>query len=427
MQIDSPQLLPHQPHPIFHHFYIALLRKLNEYDILNKRIEGGDILRKFLIILAVLLYQICMSSGIVTDKKQETNVGNPSENSYTAHQAKSRVPWDMIIQDGKLYIGGGDYGQNTGPVDVYSMDLETKQWTISGTLNDEAIGKFVRIGDQVYAPGFDAKGAQNTGNYYLLEESQWTAFNNIPGAAHNFDITEHDGSRMFAIGTWGCNVSPVQATKDDGQTYWGVPFYKDGVNIVEEAGFDFMRVYDFFTTENGLYCLFVSVIEGKTQPYEFYRYDNGSFHFVATNTDTNIPIKTFKQVPIGAKVTYEDSSYIAAYYLSRTTDFLTAEVITLPKNEIVTDLLVDEDQLYVLCAEPKGETCDVRVYAYVYNSFFYPLLSFESQNLPISFEKNGTDFYIGLGIQGYDSHISGTITNVTIPALTLKLIKDCNE
>lgn len=384
-------------------------------------------LRRFLIILAVLLYQIGMSSGIVTDKKQQTNVGNPAENSYTDRQARSRVPWDMIIEDGKLYIGGGDYSKNTGPVDVYCMDLETKQWSISGTLNDEAIGKFVRIEDRVYAPGFDAKGSTSAGNYYLLQDDRWNAFSDIPGAAHNFDITEYDAIRMFAIGTWTGNVSPVQATADGGASYYGIPFFKDGVNITEENNFDFMRVYEFFTTENGLYCLFVSVIEGKAHPYEFYRYDNGGFYYVSTVTDTNIKIKSFKQEPIASEVNYQNQSYIAAYYLSRTIDFITTEALPLPRNEIVTDLLTDEDQLYVLCAEPKGETCDVRVYAYVYNSFFYPILSFESQNLPISFVKNGADFYIGLGLQGYNDHMSGTVTAVTVPELTLELIKECNK
>lgn len=384
-------------------------------------------LRKFLMILVIILYQLGICSGIVTDNKQETNVGNPSEDSYTDTQARSRVPWDMIIEDGKLYIGGGDYSKNTGPVDVYCMDLETNQWSVSGTLNDEAIGKFVRIGDQVYAPGFDAKGAPSTGNYHLLQDGQWETFSDIPGAAHNFDIIEYNGIRMFAIGTWSGNVSPVQATEDNGQTYFGIPFFKDGINITEENDFDFMRVYEFFTTENGLYCLFTSTIESQTQPCEFYQYDNDGFYYVSTNIDSNMRIKAFKQEPIASEVTYQNRSYIAAYYLSRTTDFLTVETITLPRNEIVADLLIDDDQLYVLCAETKDETFDVRVYAYVSNSFFYPLLSFEAGNIPISFAKNGNDFYIGLGIQGNNDDVSGTVTKVTVPDLTLRLIKDCNK
>lgn len=384
-------------------------------------------LRRFLIILVIILYQISMSSGIVTDKRKETSVGNPSENSYSVHQTRSKIPWDMIIEGSKLYIGGGDYNKNTGPVDVYCMDLETKQWSVSGTLNDEAIGKFVKIEDRVYAPGFDAKGSPETGNYHLLHNDQWITFNEIPGAAHNFDIIEHGSVRMFAIGTWTGDVSPVQATEDGGQTYYGVPFYKNGIDIIEENDFDFTRVYEFFVTENGLYCLFVSIIEGQIQPYEFYRYDNSSFNFVATAIDSNIHIKALKQEPIASEVTYQNQSYIAAYYLSRTADFLTSEALPLPRNEIVTDLIVDKQQLYVLCAEPAGEACNVRIYTYVYNSFFYPILSFESQNLPISFVKNDNDFYIGLGIQGYNDDITGTIISVTVPEFTLELIKDCNK
>lgn len=382
-------------------------------------------MRKLLAIIAVILYHMAMNSGLTSDSKRTTSRGNPSEESYTVKQATSRVPWDMIIEDGKLYLGGGDYNDNTGPVDIHTLDLTTNEWSVSGTLNDEAIGKFVRIGDRIFAPGFDSKGANSTGNFYWLESGQWQENNTLPGAAHNYDIIEHDGKLMFAIGTWTGANAPVQATEDNGLTFYGVPFYKDGINIIEENCFDFMRVYDFFVTENGLYCIFTSATDGKSQYYEFFRYDNGAFYFESTHKDAGIRIKTIKQEPISSEVTFRGQCYLAAYYLSRTTDFKTFEELPLPKNEIAVDLLVEDDQLYILCAQTKEKTCDVRVYAYVYNSFFYPLLSFESENLPISFVKNGNDFYIGLGKQGYDDYATGSVISVSVPALTMTLIKDC--
>ena len=384
-------------------------------------------MRKLIAIIIVLLYQLSISSGLTSDTKQEVSVGKPAAESYTVKQTTSKIPWDMIIVDNKLYVGSGDYNKNTGPVDVHCMDLNTKEWTVSGTLNDEAIGKFVTIGTRTYAPGFDAKGAQSSGNYHILENGQWRSYDNIPGAAHNYDIVEYDGKLLFAIGTWNSAHTPVQASTDDGLTFQDVPFYKNDVNIFEAESFDYTRVYEFFKTDNGLYCLFLSVTGGKPEYYEIYRYESGGFYFVTTHKDVNFKIKSLKQEPIASEVTYNNMAYIASCYFYRTTDFKTMEEIILPKGEIAIDLLVDDGQLYVLSADMKEDRCDVRIYAYVYNSFLYPVLSFESQNLPMSFSKHNNDFYIGIGEKGFNPELIGTIQTVTAPALTLELIKDCTN
>ena len=382
-------------------------------------------MRRILAIIAVILYHLAMSRGFTSDKKETTNIGKPADQSYSPKQVISRTPWDMIVDNGKLYIGGGDYNDNTGPVDVYCMDLETKEWSVSGTLNDEAIGKFVRINDIVYAPGFDSKGSNSFGNFYWLEDGQWQENRSIPGAAHNYDIVTYDNKLMFAIGTWTGGTSPVKASEDHGQSFYDIPFYKDNINILESTEIHFMRVYEFFVNDNGLYCIFISSTDSSTQYYEFYKYENEAFHFVSTHKDANIRIKAIKQEPIAAELFYEGKSYIAAHSLSRTSDFITSEELILPKNEIAIDLLIDDDILFVLCAELKEDHCYTRVYAYVYNSFFYPLLSFESENIPISFAKNNNNFYIGVGQKGFDTEIIGSVLTVTVPELTLHLLKDC--
>lgn len=369
-------------------------------------------MRKLLSIILVLLYQLGISTGLTSDHTEPSNNGVPSAESYTEKQAKSKVPWDMIIQDGHLYIGGGDYNDNTGPVDIHYMDLSNGQWSISGTLNEEAIGKFIRIDDRIYAPGFDAKGAKSTGNFYWLENGQWHENTSIPNAAHNYDIIKYDNKLLFATGTWNGNHSPVQASDDHGITFYDIPFYKDNINIIEEYNFDYTRVYDFFVSENGLFCIFIPVVSGKSTGYEFYQYIDHAFHFVSAQSDTDIQIIPLKQEPISSEITFEGYTYIAAYHLSRTKDFKTTEKITLPRNEIAIDLLIDNNNLYVLCAETENTSCSVRIYRYIYNSFFYPVASFESENLPISFAKYENRFYIGLGKQGFNDEAIGTIITV---------------
>ncbi len=384
-------------------------------------------MRRFLMVILTILYQIGIGAGFVSDEIPSADIGTPAEESYTEDQKTSLVPWDMIIVNNKLYLGGGDYGANTGPVDVWCMDLETHEWEISGTLNDEAIGKFITIGDRVYAPGFDSrKGTWEYGNYHWLENETWQTNSALPDAVHNFDIIQYGDSLFFAIGTGNGTNSPVKESIDDGQTFRDVPFIKDEQSLLENNQYDYTRVYDFFVTDSGLYCMLLAVTDRSASSYDFYQYKDGAFLFVSDHAQIGLNIKVLKQEPISSKVTYKGSCYIAAGYLSRTSDFLSAEQLVLPNNELALDLLVDNDRLYVLSAEVKDTICIVRIYVYVYNSFFYPVAAFESENLPASFAKADNTFYVGLNRQGCNKDITGSIHEIHVPELTMQLIEACN-
>ena len=384
-------------------------------------------MRRLIAIALTILYQIGISAGFVSDSVPTENMGIPSEDAYTQAQITSRVPWDMVISDDKLYLGGGDYGANTGPVDIWCMDLSTKEWSVSGSLNDEAIGKFITVGERVYAPGFDAKNSTwEYGNYHWLEKGVWNTNPLLPDAVHNFDIIQYEDQLFFAIGTGNAATSPVKKSSDDGATFSDVSFIKNGTSLFDNSQFDFTRVYDFFLTDQGLYCMLLAVTDGVAPSYDFYHYSDDAFHFISTHSQIKLNIKSMKQEPISSKVTYKGSCYIAAWYLSRTSDFQTVEQIVLPRNEVAIDLLVDHDRLYVLSAELKDEYCTVRIYAYIYNSFFYPVASFDASNLPASFVKYNNTFYIGLNKRGYDKDIAGSIHQVTVPELTIQLLEDCS-
>lgn len=383
-------------------------------------------MRKLAAIILVILTQLGLYCGISANTSEEQDLGIPSSESYTIEEAVSRVPWDMIIVNNKLYLGGGDFGDNTGPVDVWCCDLTTKEWYISGTLNDEAIGKFITINDRVYAPGFDAKSYNwSLGNYHWLENDQWYTNNTLPDAVHNFDVTEFDGKLFFALGTGNNTVSPVKYTTDSGQTYIDVPFYKDGNNIITDNCFDYSRVYDFFIIDEQLYCMFLAVHNNSANTYDFYKYKDEAFYYISSHDQVGLKIKQLKQEPIASKITYKGQCYIAAGYLNRTTDFESSEQLLPPQGEFAVDLLVDDDILYLLCFTHNGENYITRIYTYVYNSFFFPIVSFDSANFPTSFAKNGNTFYVGANFQGDDPSFAGSIYEVTIQDLTMQLIKDC--
>lgn len=376
-------------------------------------------MRRLILIILAILYELGLCAGITSDQQPSEYIGTPSTESYTEKQTLSRTPWDMVLIDDKIYLGGGDYTGNTGPVDIWCYDISTKQWTISGTLNDEAIGKFITIGDRVYAPGFDSKGGTwDYGNYHWMENGQWHTNETLPDAVHNFDITQYDGKLFFALGTDTQEDSPVKISIDDGLTFQDVQFYKADVNILSSDEFDYSRVYDFFTIDDALYCMLLTVKDGAAQTYDFYKYQNDAFYYISNNKDIGLNIKAIKQEPISSKVQYKDRYYIAAGYLSRTKDFTSSEWLVLPQGELAIDLLVDDDRLYILSGNTDGEKYTVRIYSYIYNSFFFPIASFESQSIPVSFVKNGNAFYVGLSNHGNDETAAGSIYEVHVSDLT---------
>ena len=383
-------------------------------------------MRRFLAIMLTILYQMGIGMSIVSDQAPSENIGAPSSDSYTQQQLVSRNPWDMVIIDNKLYLGGGDFGDNTGPVDIYCYDLNTEQWSVSGTLNDEAIGKFVAVGEQIYAPGFDSKaGTWDFGNFHWLEDGKWHTNSTLPDAVHNFDVAEFNGKLFFAIGTANAKTSPVKVSSDEGETFQDVSFYKNGINVFDDPKWGFTRVYDFFVIDDAFYCMFISITDGKADTYDFYKYENDAFQYISNNEDINFAAIQLKQVPIAAKATYKGQCYIASGYLNRTTDFTSCQWIELPYGELALDLLIDNDVLYVLSGIKNEDGYSMRIYAYVYNSFFFPVTSFECNNMPLSFVKHGNTFYIGLSHWGTDEDLSGTVYKIEVPQTKLDLINDC--
>lgn len=46
---------------------------------------------------------------------------------------RARCAYDMILWDGCLHIGAGDYTNNAGPIGMWSYDPATEQWSLNGT------------------------------------------------------------------------------------------------------------------------------------------------------------------------------------------------------------------------------------------------------------------------------------------------------
>lgn len=107
---------------------------------------------------------------------------------------------DMAVKGGRLYLGYGDYGANTGPIDIATVDLTTGATGVQGTAPTEAIHAYRTFGGNLIAPWTDPKGCGTctpvNGGYTTDTGVDVHTFQ----AEHLYDYTELGTSR-FLVGS----------------------------------------------------------------------------------------------------------------------------------------------------------------------------------------------------------------------------------
>ena len=90
-------------------------------------------------------------------------VGNPNRISYpkndTLHSF-ARSVWDLHNFSGRIYVGGGDWINNQGPVSVWSFAGDNSrskyQFQKEVTVDDESVDRFRTCAGRLFVPGIDA-------------------------------------------------------------------------------------------------------------------------------------------------------------------------------------------------------------------------------------------------------------------------------
>ena len=316
-------------------------------------------------------------------------LGSPVMSSYSQEENLARTVWDMAEYKGVLYLGAGDYDRNTGPTAIWAYDLRTQQWSLSGTVPDEAVSRFCYVDGKLLAPGTDPVGNNwEYGDYHTLKGQSWETFDKLPGAVHNFDIAEFRGEKFFAIGTGDGEASPVLRGDDHAQ----VPFLKDGATVLGDT-YDFTRVYDLFSLDDRLFCLFTGYKGEEKGVREFYEYVDGAFVFRSAAT---IPLGGAKQIPLAGKAEHDGTWYLANGDVHTTTDFVAFTKLELPEGSIVTDVRAYDSGVFALAntKRPDG-TYDVTIWRI--DGTPKPLADYHADSPAMSFQRWGLHFYVGFG------------------------------
>ena len=352
-------------------------------------------MKKFLITsLCIICIAAVLGVGALALSSREItlieDLGVPYLEIYGEDRLSSRLAEDLTVHGGRLYVGGGDYDKNTGPVYVLSYDLENGGWECSDEpIDDEQIKRFEIINGELVILGTDPKEDWSLGNYYVLRDGTWETVREIPNGVHCYDYEKFNGAGFFGLGV-DPGHSPI--VRCIGDYYTPVELFREGYAI-DTSLLSTVRVYNLFTYQNELYAFFTfdrTSDDGVKAHYmDLYKYNGSTFEFVAgTLLSEDMP-----------EVATSDS---AAYFilndnLLTTENIINFSAIGLTQGAVVTDLIDDDGIVYVLAWRETGEN-DREIMIFEHGEEgFTKKISFFSDSVAGSFCKDGNSFYISLG------------------------------
>lgn len=111
-----------------------------------------------------------------------------------------RIIAELHAYDGRIYAGYGDYGENTGPVVIASLDPDTLEWTVHHTLLSEAIYQYRTLGGKLYVPSVDPRGSFSD-DFATDATGTWVSHNKVVSATHAFDMARTPNGDLWIAGS----------------------------------------------------------------------------------------------------------------------------------------------------------------------------------------------------------------------------------
>jgi len=131
-----------------------------------------------------------------------TSVVGVSPQALEKPNESGRTIRSLTMDNGKFYVGYGDYIVNGGPTKVTTFDPATKVFAESGlTAPTEEITTFRKINGKLYAPWSDPTGSATANQGYSTNATgTWTNQFKAP-AEHVFDVATLTGSDLWMVGS----------------------------------------------------------------------------------------------------------------------------------------------------------------------------------------------------------------------------------
>lgn len=126
----------------------------------------------------------------------------------------------MVMHDGELFIGYGDWHYNQGPVDVVSIHPTTGQATTHlANVGTESLYQIREFNNALWMPWIDPKGWAS--GLTTNEGGAWHTIP-LPGMAHTFDVNTLTGTDLWVVGSTNLNgkAAAVAYRSLDGGATW---------------------------------------------------------------------------------------------------------------------------------------------------------------------------------------------------------------
>lgn len=147
--------------------------------------------------------------------------------------ARGKTIHDLHQFENRLYVGYGDYGDNTGPIRHRPWNPSTNAWEDEGLQDTEEVNNYQTINGSLYSPSVDPaccgsplELAANASDYAVLSGTRtWPDVDKFQ-SHHVFDMRAFGTSIIASGSSDGCNVSCATVWKsDNGGTSWSQWFY----------------------------------------------------------------------------------------------------------------------------------------------------------------------------------------------------------
>lgn len=322
-----------------------------------------------LMALCMFLLPACRPAGVQPDtsgnaiSSEPQNLGAPAATYYPDNYI-ARCVWDMTIHDNKLYVGCGDYIENSGAVPVIYCDLDdVGNWKVETTLPDEQIGRFLMIDGKLTIPGWDPTATLPSGTYYQLEDGEWQTYVGLPDGFHNFDLVRYDGKLFAGIGA-ARGETPI-AVSEDGKKFQRVPMLRDG-ELIDTNGGECIRTHNFWVLNDTLYAEFwyENMAENRLIA-EVYRYEDGVF-VCCTDLNGKLNLYSFGSGNLPrpwSDAVIDDTLFVTTGRLYMTTDLVEFTDVSFPNYTWTYDVYTHNDVVYFLAASQDREGFHVKVYS----------------------------------------------------------------